>query len=223
MSHDHAAALPDSSRAMQMIFWEVIERWHRHEEQIHDWDEACAQLPPRQSQGWAALVEHLQLINTFQWHEEDRSREAGSDDTILAAVKRSIDASNGRRVQTVDALDTLIHQALEADGLLNTSAPLHSESVASIVDRLTVLALKNYHLKEALAAARQRPDTVVTSPTSPAADPELASLYEGLRTVSEQHVDLGECLDRLLDDVRAGRTRLKLYHQVKFYRDQPSP
>ena len=198
---------------MQPILWDVIERWHAAAGDLGsagDWDRACAAVPPRRPEGWPAFTERLQLINTFQWHEEDRSRDSAADDHVLAAVKRSIDASNARRVRTVEALDAAIHGGLADADLIAPTAPLTSESPGSIIDRLTVLALKIYHLKEALGEARR----------GGGADPQ--PLYDRLRPLAEQHADLTECLDRLLADVRAGRTRLKLYRQVKVYRDPAS-
>ncbi|MFO7652853.1 MAG: DUF4254 domain-containing protein [Candidatus Krumholzibacteriia bacterium] len=202
--------VPPDGRSVQPILWDVIERWHAAVTGEADWEAAQDAVSPRQPEGWAAVVERLQLINTYQWHEEDRSRQQGADDASLAAVKRSIDASNARRVRTVDQLDEIIISGLVDAGLMAPGAPLPSESAGSIIDRLTVLALKIYHLKEALAEVRGRPDT---------ARRDLELLHARVRSVTEQHADLTECLDRLLDDVRAGRLRLKLYRQVKLYRD----
>jgi hypothetical protein len=202
------ARVPRDGRAVQPILWHVIERWHAAETAIDGWATAQRVIPPGQPAGWAALTEHLQLINTFQWHEEDRSREPDASDAVLAATKRSIDASNARRVSTVDALDSLVVAEFTDAGLIVPTAPLPSESPVSIIDRLTVLALKVYHLKEALNAARRG-----AGPTE-----DLQALHDRLRLLTDQHADLTECLDRLLADVRAGRVRLKLYRQVKIYR-----
>jgi hypothetical protein len=223
---------------VQPIIWKVIERWHRHEAEIASWEDACSLLPA-ELDDWPGLIERLQLINTFQWHEEDKSRDPVASDLTLAAIKRSIDASNRRRVETVQAFDELLHARLLESGLMREKAPLHSESPGSIVDRLTVLALKVYHVREALTAARQRPaepaepgdiaqppvpDAAATplakeTPSARAAAPdqELVDLYERLRSLTEQTVDLTECLDRLLADIYAGRIHLKLYRQVKLY------
>ena len=185
---------------------ETIARWHHAEDGIDDWDSACRAVPPRWTSGWAALAEHLQLVNTFQWHEEDRSRDQAADDAVLAAVKRSIDASNRRRVQAVDRLDDLIHTDLAAAGVIDPDAPLNSESPGSIVDRLSVLALKIFHIEEALAGAGG----------------DRGAMQTRLAGLQEQSEDLGRCLDRLLADIRAGRRGLKLYRQVKVYREAAS-
>ncbi|MBK7701380.1 MAG: DUF4254 domain-containing protein [bacterium] len=99
-------ARPESS-ALLPILWRVIDRWHLHEPQLASWQDALDLLAP-EHHGWAGISERLQLVNTFQWHEEDRSRAHGAGDEVLAAAKRSIDASNARRVQAIEALDVEI-------------------------------------------------------------------------------------------------------------------
>lgn len=199
-----AELVPAGWTAVAPVLRKVIARWHALATAPADWAGALAALPADRARGWAAAVERLQLINTFQWHEEDRSRDHGADDTVLAAVKRSIDASNRRRVQAVDRLDDMIFAGLRASGTVDPSAPLNSESPGSIIDRLTVLALKIHHVAEARDAL--------------AAD-EAAAMERRLAGLVEQRDDLGGCLDALLEGIRAGRTGLKLYRQVKVYRE----
>jgi hypothetical protein len=177
------------------LFDAVVVRWHDRERSIHSWEDAQRELS---APGGADvhLAHRLAVINTFQWHEEDRSRDLGADDTVLADVKRSIDASNRRRVQTVDALDAWYVTSLDEAGRQDPSAPLHTESAGSLVDRLSILALKLYHVREAGAAM----------------GPRLAIL-------EEQSSDLADGLDRLQAEILAGRLRLKLYRQIKVYRD----
>lgn len=206
MSHDVDSLVPNDSGAISAILTDVITRWHEQEDGVTDWDSARAEIPLMRPEGWARTVELLQLINTFQWHEEDKSRDHGADDTVLAAVKRSIDASNRRRVQTIDALDDLIYTGLKDAGLLVEGAPLNSESPASIIDRLTVLALKIYHVDEALQAYR-------------AGGEDPGSMQDRLDTLTEQSRDLGACLDTMLAGIRGGTMGLKLYRQVKVYRE----
>lgn len=201
---DPAALVPAGWAAVGPILGEVIVRWHEQEAAIGGWESALAAVPARQAAGWAATVEHLQLINTFQWHEEDRSRDHGADDHVLAAVKRSIDASNRRRVQTVDRLDDMIHAGLVRSGAVDPAAPLNSESPASIIDRLTVLALKIHHVAEALAPMPQ--------------GDERRAMQDRLDGLTGQRDDLGGCLDALLAGIRGGQVGLRLYRQVKVYR-----
>jgi hypothetical protein len=172
------------------LFDAIVARWHDCERRIGGWEDAERELSAPDGAGGVHLIHRLGVINTFQWHQEDRSRDLGADDTVLADVKRTIDASNRRRVQTIDAFDTWYVTNLVQD----PSAPLHSESAGSIVDRLSILALKLHHVREAEMMAR-------------------AAVLE------EQSSDLAEGLDRLQAEILAGRLRLKLYPQTKVYRD----
>jgi len=195
--------LPAADELLPFL-WQVIENWHEKEHLLQDWDDALRLLPPVH-EGWSALAELLQLINTFQWHEEDRSRAHDVDSEVLAAVKQSIDASNARRVKTIELIDGQIMQVLAASGLPVTSAPLNSESPASIVDRITVLALKLYHIREELSTAGGTGDE--------------AKLHARLESLKEQIDDLAGCLDGLFLDIAAGLRSIKLYRQVKVYKD----
>lgn len=166
----------------------IVAAWLARATGLHGWEEAERAFPPTGA-GWRPHTVRLQVINAFQWREEDFSRDPGADDAALASIKRSIDASNGRRVRAVEALDVQVIDGLRAAGLLDPAAPLASESPGSIVDRLTVLALKRAHAREVGRAT----------------------------LLAEQWDDLLGCLDRLGADVVAGRARVKLYRQVKLY------
>ena len=212
---------------LRAICEQVIAAWHVQSPAPEDWPAVERLLAPPAGAGaapgreprWEALTRRLQWINTFQWHEEDRSRAHGAGDAVLGAVKRSIDASNRRRVQTIDALDAHLFELVAGAGLASDDAPLHSETPASIIDRLTVLALKRFHLAEDLAAFA--PADAGRDVSARAADSDPAAAAESrLAMVHEQFEDLAGCLARLLDDIRAGRVRLKLYRQVKIYRDE---
>ena len=188
---------------IEPLMREVITRWHDAEATIDGWETVGDRLPGTQAAGWAETAEMLQLINTFQWHEEDRSRAHGAGDEVLGAVKRSIDASNRRRVQTVDRLDDQIFHQLKDAGVVAEGAPLNSESPGSIIDRLTVLALKIYHIGEAIKGL----DTGT----------EQDAMRVKLENLTEQSADLGGCLDVLMAGILEGRIGLKLYRQVKVY------
>ena len=200
------ARLPQVPR-LRAIIDQVITAWHACDPEPATWEAAGAALPGPEGSAvaeWERLAWRLQLVNTFQWHQEDRSRAHGAGDHVLAEVKRVIDASNRRRVQTIDALDVHLHQVAAAGAPTRDDAELHSETPGSIIDRLTVLALKRYHVAEALAT--------VTPADRPA-------MQARLDTVREQFDDLAGCLERLLARIAAGDVRLKLYRQVKVYVD----
>ncbi|MFH1845322.1 MAG: DUF4254 domain-containing protein [bacterium] len=207
-------SVPPSGRAFQLIFWKVVETWQQEADRLVNWDD-CLQLLADDPDDWTGLTRRLQLINAYQWREEDKSRDPDADDTVLANVKRSIDASNQRRVAAIEAFDRLLHTNLSAAGLLTDDAELQSESPGSIVDRLTVLALRIHYLKQRLLTARQQPGSPVANQVE---DPELTEYHHRLRSVTEQMVDLTECLDRYLAAIAAGTARFKVYGHHKLYR-----
>ena len=200
---DPTRDLPRAAERLPCL-WRVIDRWHEHEADLESWEDAVRALRPEHA-GWAGYSELLQLINTYQWHEEDRSRVRDAGDDVLASVKRSIDASNARRVKTIEALDTHIWKALQAAGLPRMDTPMHSESPAGIIDRITILALKLYHIREELSTAGGTSDE--------------EALHERVAGISTQMDDLALCLDQLFADIAAGRRHVKLYQQVKVYKD----
>ncbi len=201
--------VPSSFAQVRAIQEDVIRRWHEGESDFGNWEETLDLIPSTEAAGWAATCELLQLINTFQWHEEDKSRAHGAGDAVLGAIKRSIDASNRRRVQTVDKLDDIIFSGLKQSGQLNPTAPLNSESPGSMIDRLSVLALKLFHVTEA------RDDLLRQT----GSESEAHALQQPLDTLQEQIQDLGQCLDDLLGGIAAGKVRVKFYRQVKLYID----
>ena len=208
-SEMNPALVPSSFAQVRNIQSDVIERWHALEPDIKSWPGAQEIVATQSATGWAATCETLQLINTYQWHEEDKSRAHGAGDEFLGAVKRSIDASNRRRVQTVDKLDDIIFNGLSESGSLNPEAPLNSESPGSIIDRLSVLMLKLYHVTEgrdSLVSAGEDSD-------------KIEAIQGQVDTLSEQINDLGQCLDRLLQGIASGSVRVKFYRQVKVYID----
>lgn len=203
------ALVPSSFAQVRNIQKDVIDRWHDLESGIESWPGAQKIVASQSATGWAATCEKLQLINTYQWHEEDKSRAHGAGDEFLGLVKRSIDASNRRRVQTVDQLDDIIFNGLSESGNLNPAAPLNSESPGSIIDRLSVLMLKLYHVTQAR-----------DSLTEASGDSKKIEVTQGqVDTLSEQIEDLGQCLDALLQGIAAGSVRVKFYRQVKVYID----
>ena len=175
---------------------EATLRWHQD-------PPVPVQLAPAASAELADLALAHHRANFDLWHQEDKAREPGASDAAIAQVKRSIDRLNQTRNDLIEALDRML---LSAAGVQNPAAPLHSESPGLILDRLSVLALKLYHTAEegrrptATEAHRQR---------------NLARLD----LLREQRDDLAVCLDRLWQEVLAGRRRFKLYRQFKMYND----
>ena len=144
-------------------------------------------------------------IDTVQWHYEDIIRDPHIDPTEALALKRRIDRSNQDRTDLVEDIDSYFrHTYSEVKPL--PDARLNTESPAWAVDRLSILALKIYHMKEQVDRAD-------------ATDEHRAKCQAKLSVLLEQQVDLSTAIDQLLEDIEAGRKYMKVYRQMKMYND----
>ena len=144
-------------------------------------------------------------IDTVQWHLEDIIRDPHIDPTTALALKRRIDSSNQDRTDLVEEIDSYF-RTLYAEVHVLPEATLNTESPAWAIDRLSILALKIWHMKE----QTERKD----------ADAEhIAKCKAKLDVLLEQQVDLSKAIDQLLDDIKAGRKYMKVYRQMKMYND----
>lgn len=144
-------------------------------------------------------------IDTVQWHLEDIIRDPHIDPVEALALKRRIDASNQERTDLVEAIDSYF-RTLYADVQVLPDATINTESPAWAVDRLSILALKIYHMNEQVV----RKD----------ATPEHRALCQGkLDILLQQQEDLSTAIDQLLTDIREGRKYMKVYRQMKMYND----
>lgn len=145
------------------------------------------------------------LIDARQWHLEDIIRDPEIDPVAALALKRRIDASNQDRTDMVEQLDDYFRQKyasveVKADATINTETP------AWALDRLSILALKIYHMK--VEAERTY------------ASVEHRNRCQGkLDILLQQRVDLSQAIDALLADIAAGRKYMKVYRQMKMYND----
>ena len=144
-------------------------------------------------------------IDTVQWHLEDIIRDPHIDPAEALGLKRRIDRSNQDRTDLVEEIDTYFRQKY-ADITPMADARLNTESPAWAVDRLSILALKIYHMQEQV----DRND----------AEPEhIARCKAKLDVLLEQQKDLSLAIDQLLEDIEAGRIYMKVYRQMKMYND----
>lgn len=144
-------------------------------------------------------------IDTVQWHLEDIIRDPHIDPLDALQLKRRIDRSNQDRTDLVEQIDSWFRQYF-SDVTPLPDARLNTESPAWAVDRLSILALKIYHMRE--QAERQD------------ASPEhRQKCQDKLQVLLEQQKDLSLAIDQLLDDIHAGRKYMKVYRQMKMYND----
>ena len=144
-------------------------------------------------------------IDTVQWHYEDIIRDPHIDPVEAVSLKRRIDRSNQDRTDLVEAIDSYFRQYYQSVKPL-PEARLNTESPAWAVDRLSILALKIYHMQEQV----ERKD----------AEPEhIQKCKAKLDVLKEQQKDLSLAIDQLLEDIEAGRKYMKVYRQMKMYND----
>lgn len=144
-------------------------------------------------------------IDTVQWHFEDIIRDPQIDPAEALLLKRRIDKSNQNRTDLVEQIDSYFREIYK-DVKVQDDARINTESPAWAVDRLSILALKIYHMKEQV----ERPE---------ASAEHKAKCQAKLDVLLEQQVDLSTAIDQLLEDIEAGRKYMKVYRQMKMYND----
>jgi hypothetical protein len=153
------------------------------------------------------LVCQQHSYNYRLWHEEDIARSPDAGDARIAAVKRAIDGYNQKRNDGIEQLDAAILEMLAAEKIdPEPGARQNTETPGSVIDRLSILALRRYHMQE----QADRAD---------ASEEHRATANSRLAVLAEQHRDLARALGELLEDIFAGRKRLKVYFQFKMYND----
>ena len=141
----------------------------------------------------------------MQWHLEDIIRDPDINPVDALALKRRIDKSNQDRTDLVEEIDTYFREKF-ADVQVREDATINTESPAWAVDRLSILALKIYHMQE--QASRQDVDAA-----------HVERCQGKLAVLLEQRADLTAAIDQLLEDIAAGRKYMKVYRQMKLYND----
>ncbi len=144
-------------------------------------------------------------IDTVQWAYEDIIRDPNIDPVGALKLKRMIDASNQDRTDTVEFIDSYFLDKYKSVSVKN-NAKINSESPAWAIDRLSILALKIYHMN-------------VEATRDDASSDHRASCQKKLETLLEQRTDLSTAIDDLLQDIENGDKYMKVYKQMKMYND----
>lgn len=144
-------------------------------------------------------------IDAVQWHFEDIIRDPHIDPVDALTLKRRIDKSNQDRTDLVELIDSYFLDRYK-EAVLQPDATINTESPAWAVDRLSILALKIYHMQQEV----NRTDT--TKEHHDQCQTKLSVLLE-------QKKDLSTAIDQLLADIEAGRKYMKVYKQMKMYND----
>ncbi len=152
-----------------------------------------------------SILYHKCWIDTVQWHFEDIIRDPNIDPAAALVLKRRIDKSNQDRTDMVENIDSYFRDQYK-DVTVLSDATINTESPAWAIDRLSILALKIYHMREQV----ERTD---------ASAEHVARCKAKLDILLEQQTDLSSAIDQLLADIAAGRKYMKVYRQMKMYND----
>jgi hypothetical protein len=182
------------------IFEQSIRDYH-----VHDSVDQPVNNPYSKDQ-----IEHLlyakNWVDTVQWHYEDIIRDPHIDPVAALVLKRKIDASNQVRTDMVEYIDSYFLQKYK-DIQVKPEAKINTESPAWAIDRLSILALKIYHMNEEAHRAE-------------ASEEHRAKCQEKLNVLLEQKSDMFSSIDQLLKDIESGDKYMKVYKQMKMYNDE---
>ena len=187
------AAIPTADEITRLQT-EAVQRWH---------------LGPidQPYESFLGLVCKQHECNFRLWHEEDQARSRSASDREIANVKRAIDKLNQERNDRIEQLDDAIAVLLDQGRVVTAAhAKLNSETLGSVIDRLSIMSLRIYHYREQLdrldADSKHKP-----------------SVSQRLVLCQQQMADLSGSLQALIDDIFSGQKRHKTYRQMKMYND----
>lgn len=181
------------------LFDELIKKYHVIDEVDQPFEN------PFDSKSFEHLLYRKNWIDTVQWHYEDIIRLPNIDPVEALVLKRKIDASNQDRTDMVEYIDSYFLDKFK-NATAKEGAKINSETPAWAIDRLSILALKIYHMRE--EATRET-----------ASEEHRAKCQEKLNVLLEQRVDLSTAIDDLLNDFATGEKYVKVYKQMKMYND----
>jgi hypothetical protein len=188
-----------SAEQCYLVFQKSIEDYHLSD------DVDTAIKNPFLPGSLEALLYHKNWIDTVQWHLEDLIRKPDIDPAEGIALKRRIDKSNQERTDRVEKIDDFFWNAFQ-HLKFKPETRINSETPAWLLDRMSILLLKIYHMKEQTG----RKDVSAV---------HISQCMEKLSVLLEQKDDMQTAFDELIDDIRSGIRRFKVYRQMKMYND----
>ncbi len=192
-----------------MVFlFETKELLKQQLQEVEQWHSFLPQADFSEPTDFPVLVSTQHQINFELWHQEDMARDPDVSDSKIASVKRAIDVLNQRRNDLIERMDQFLVNILFTGNVKNDAeAEMNSETPGSMIDRLSINALKIYHMDEEILREE------VTA--------EHRNKCAGkLSVLQEQRKDLEQCLSKLFADLSSGEKRLKVYQQMKMYNDE---
>lgn len=181
------------------VFQQSIDDYHVH-------DNVDAPIKNHFPEGsFEALLYHKNWIDTVQWHLEDIIRKPDINPYDGIEIKRRIDRSNQDRTDTVEKVDDHFLEHFK-NVKPKSGARMNSETPAWLLDRMSILMLKIYHMKEQTERRDASPD-------------HIARCAQKLSVLLEQKNDMRAAYDELLEDILNGNRKFKVYRQMKMYND----
>ncbi len=180
------------------IFNKVIQDYHKT-------DNVDTPIRNPYSEGIEAVLYAKCWIDTVQWHLEDIIRDPEIDPVEALAIKRRIDKSNQDRTDMVEMIDSYFLREY-SNVQVKDNATINTESPAWAIDRLSILALKIYHMRD----EAERHDATAE---------HKEKCTKKLEVLLTQQVDLSTAIEQLFEDIEAGRKYMKVYKQMKMYND----
>jgi hypothetical protein len=163
--------------------------------------------PAHTEDGLRGRICDLHRFNFLLWHEEDIARSPAVSDARIAAVKRAIDRYNQARNDAIEKLDDWLIADLHARGVAaSVTAPAATETPGAAIDRLSILELRRYHMREQVERTDATPE-------------HRAKAAEKLAVLDAQRDHLINAVDRLLTEIFAGQRPLRVFRQMKMYND----
>jgi hypothetical protein len=185
---------------------QCYEAFNRSIADYHQYDDVDKSISNPYTQGsFEALLYGKNWIDTVQWHLEDIVRNPDIDPVEGLKLKRRIDKSNQERTDVVERVDDYFLEKFK--GVVpKPQARINSETPAWLLDRMSILMLKIYHMEEQTKRTDAAPD-------------HIARCQSKLALLMEQKSDMRAAFDELMEDVGNGVRRFKVYRQVKMYND----
>jgi len=159
--------------------------------------------PAASDEGFLRLVQENHFFNFQLWHEEDIARRDDLGFERIYQAKRAIDGYNQKRNNFAEEMDKALVAALEP---AESGCPKNSETPGMMIDRMSILALKEFHMRE----ETQRENATIE---------HRQKCAEKLARILLQRNDLTQCLGELIDAVRAKSRTFAVYYQFKMYND----
>jgi hypothetical protein len=172
-----------------------------HQQSLIDWHSKGLDF---QHQGFFKLVEENHAFNFQLWHAEDRARRDDMGHEFVYLAKREIDQFNQQRNNRMEAMDEWLFHLLSP--ATPSHCPVNSESPGMIIDRLSILSLKSYHMD-------------IQTKRQDVSEEHRATCSNKLAVIHQQLAQLASCLAQLLDDIAQQKRTFRIYHQFKMYND----